>query len=159
MEKNKKILFALSKPAFEHLLKANNIDDSNVEELKDIAFISIEDPYISINHINKHYFQKDYDNVLNMDFYDIEKSSKVNDYKYNPITEEQAKEIFDFIEKHLNSSFIVHCEAGISRSGAVARFISNYYGYSDAQFKDYIMPNQLLLKLLKKEYKKKYKKI
>jgi predicted protein tyrosine phosphatase len=92
-----------------------------------------------------------------LDFYDIEEKCTENDYEYNPITEEQVHEIFDFIEKHLDCSFIAHCESGISRSGAVARFISNYYGYSDVQFKDYIMPNQLLLKLLKKEYKKIHK--
>lgn len=157
MENKEKILLALSKPGFEHLLKANNIDDSNVDNLKYMAFISIEDPYMSKHSDNKHYFQKDHSNVLNLDFYDIEEKSIENDYEYNPVTEEQAHEIFKFIENHLGCSFIAHCESGISRSGAIVRFISNYYGYNDIQFKDYIMPNQLLFKLLKKEYKKKYK--
>ena len=42
---------------------------------------------------------------------------------YEPMTEEQGKLIADFIRKNWDSSIIVHCRAGISRSAAIVRLL------------------------------------
>lgn len=53
-------------------------------------------------------------------------------------TPEMAKDIIDFIEQTAASGkeLVVHCFAGISRSGAVAKFASEYFG-SNA-FENYV---------------------
>jgi predicted protein tyrosine phosphatase len=55
--------------------------------------------------------------------------------------------------------FIVHCGAGISRSGAVATFINDLYGNSYKEFFNdnrHIQPNFTILRRLRQEYNKKY---
>ena len=65
-----------------------------------------------------------------------------------------AREIIDFI-KQVNSEtepsmLVIHCRAGISRSGAVALFAAVKLGI---EFSDpYIRPNQWMLKILNEEY-------
>lgn len=49
---------------------------------------------------------------------------------YKPIKENQSKSLFEFIqqiEKRGITNVNIHCDAGISRSAAVARFIDDYY--------------------------------
>ena len=45
------------------------------------------------------------------------------------MNEEQADELLAFIKKNYGSDFIVHCDAGISRSVAVGTFLATHYGY------------------------------
>lgn len=42
-----------------------------------------------------------------------------------------VSEIFDAIMDENVKNFYVHCDAGISRSGAVAKFINDYYGLGE----------------------------
>ena len=60
--------------------------------------------------------------------------------------EAHTKEIVDFVTNHKDLDIVVHCEAGISRSPAVAAAICNYINgpRSDAAyFKNYI-PNSFI---------------
>lgn len=69
--------------------------------------------------------------------------------------EEQARQIIEFVNK-INKKdddeyLVVHCDAGISRSGAVGTFINDYLGLDYKQFKDMnrgIRPNQYILDVL-----------
>lgn len=97
---------------------------------KDYAFISIGNVEIEEDVNNDvdlwangptNHWLPDSDNVLNIDFADVDDSGNMK-YK-NAITEEQAKTIVDFIDRNNKSVFIIHCGAGISRSGAVAKYI------------------------------------
>ena len=54
--------------------------------------------------------------VLELKFWDIEEQIG----NYEPISDKQSKEIFDFISKHKDSKFLIHCHAGMSRSAGVA---------------------------------------
>jgi len=70
---------------------------------------------------------EEFKDTLFIDFWDIEESS--GDYKI--ITKEQGKTINDFINKNKDSKFLVHCEAGQSRSagvGLAVECIVNYNG-------------------------------
>jgi predicted protein tyrosine phosphatase len=159
---NKKV-FVLSRMEFEGNMRTNNIDEDNVEKYKDLALISITD------NPKNHYFKKDHENVLNMDFDDV--GDKAYDSRaeiekqlgtkleetYRIFHEKDAKKIVDFIEKNEGKTFIIHCEAGISRSGAVGQYMRDFYEWVDKEDFDNrvekkIFPNMLVLRLLKKEY-------
>jgi predicted protein tyrosine phosphatase len=73
-----------------------------------------------------------------------------NGFKPVLFTKEQAKQVVDFIKElqmeSENSDLIIHCDAGISRSGAVAKFTSDFL---KIPFLDpYIRPNTYVLRLL-----------
>lgn len=88
---------------------------------------------------NKKYGIVSITNRGNADFEESEKVKAVRanfgDYDdYNGMTEIQAIEIASFIKDNfLNSDvFIVHCEAGISRSSGIAGAIAKYYFKDDS---------------------------
>ncbi|KAA6341306.1 hypothetical protein EZS27_010893 [termite gut metagenome] len=161
-------IFVLSRFEFEGNMKTNGIDDENVEKYEDLAIISITD------NPKNHLFKKDHDNVLNMTFDDVGEKAYENRHKvkkslklkledfYRIFSEKDAETIVDFIEKNKEKTFIIHCEAGISRSGAVGLFIRDFYDWVDKEdfdnrVKNKIYPNMLVLRLLKKEfYEKNY---
>lgn len=65
--------------------------------------------------------------ALFLKFDDIGPEGKgTNNFPPYPINEKQAKEIVEFIEKWINHgpvNFYIHCDAGVSRSQAVVKFI------------------------------------
>ena len=106
-------------------------------------------------------------NVLRLQFDDI------TDREYNKLpecyilfTKAQAHQILDFAEKlfeHKDDKdapyqLVVHCDAGISRSGAVGLFLNNYFNsYKEDRYRDLcwfydkninIVPNPYVLALL-----------
>lgn len=76
---------------------------------KDLAIITIADT-------NRESIDfSGFENVLSMKFLDLEEDFA----NYKVITDEQGKEIFDFIMNNKDKKFFVNCEAGISRSAGV----------------------------------------
>lgn len=106
------------------------------------------------------------DKVLNLNFDDItdvvkEKDKDGNDVIYKTITQEQADEIIDFIEKNLNKHTIVHCRAGKSRSQGVYRAIMDCYEdyYGECVYNNInpcITPNMEVVRKVKRAYYQKY---
>lgn len=77
---------------------------------------------------DEHYFS-DAENVFNVDFDDItEPTQDCGDFTATCITDEQANKLVDFIAKHHDCDFYIHCNAGKSRSQAVVRFITEWFG-------------------------------
>lgn len=113
---------------FNSIMQANHWDDDNLPD--DIAFISICDPGYEEPELGLfHWFKKDSDSVINLDFYDIESyflpgNGKV---RVNGLSDEQAESLLNFIEKNLGKNFYIHCAAGVSRSQGVAKFITDIY--------------------------------
>lgn len=110
-------------------------------------FISILDPDNSENYF------PDSDNYKTVWFYDLE--YELGDYKI--FNNNIAKELIEFILKNKNkSNCIVHCTAGVARSGAVGKFINNILGEENKKrfrkSNPHISPNRLVLKLLNKNY-------
>lgn len=142
-----------SKLEFDKIMKENGIDNSNVEQ-KDILFISIND---TVGMFSEPYFQNK-ENVLVLHFDDITNDIEVPTLSTNEIkkiiafTEKQAGKIIDFLDKNKDRKLaIVHCAAGISRSGAVGQFINDYFGEDYFKFKKnnpHIHPNPYVLRLL-----------
>jgi len=105
------------------LNEAGNIDKENT------ALICIFDPD-KTEHPEE--LVQGYKDVLQIRFWDVEESF-VN---YRTITPEQGTTIKEFIEKNRSSRFLVHCEAGMSRSAGVGKAIEclkhhkgDRYGY------------------------------
>jgi len=93
---------------------------------------------------------EDAPNVLNLWFNDAE--------EYNPATEtvlfdeDMADSVVRFVEANKDAkAWVLHCTAGISRSGAVGGFIADYLGIYYKDFKidnPQVQPNALVKKLL-----------
>lgn len=64
--------------------------------------------------------------TLRLDFDDV---THDNSGIFFPFSEEQAKLTDDFIHKNDGYDFVIHCDAGYSRSVAVGSYISNFYDY------------------------------
>lgn len=77
----------------------------------------------------------DSDKIIALEFDDVEKTESYPILLFqqfetlNPISDSQAKELKEFIEKNKHLNIVVHCLMGISRSQAVARYISETYGH------------------------------
>ena len=108
-------IYIFSQRQFNSVMSDMGWNDSTIDLINDTAIISICNTDGSMVHL----FKYNHDNVLNLDFDDVEYD--VPEMGIVAITPRQAKLIVDFFEKHIDAkNFIVHCEAGISRSAAVA---------------------------------------
>ena len=80
--------------------------------------------------------------LLQLAFQDIEFQSRSG-----AISPNQAEEILKFVETHKNvDNILVHCEAGTSRSPAIAAAIANIYnkGEDKIWFHEPYIPNKLV---------------
>ena len=99
---------------------------------------------------------------LSMDFWDITDDPdfiaelKISFPKYVLFNKEQANEVVEFLTKLKNDPsddvLICHCDAGISRSGAVATFAAEFFGLDHNSLMLYnpnIHPNAMVLRMLR----------
>ena len=141
----------LSKPEFNSLMVNNKVNDENVEGLENLALISINDTH---GNWAVSWFDSDHPNVLRLWFDDIEhdlETSPTNPHKCKAFSPEQAKQVFDFINENYEKDFIVHCSAGISRSGAVGAFINDFFAWDRLNFEKnnpHILPNPRVRRML-----------
>lgn len=156
----------LSKPEFNKIMSYNSITDDNVENV-DAMFISINSPNRdeliqgAKTSIYSH-FKRHHSNVMIMHFGDYPEEFIQENVDKNPtglFNAYKAKKLYEFIKKNSNKSIaVVHCGAGISRSGAVGTFIYELYGndtWEDFKRLNWkIHPNAYVLKLLREELKK-----
>lgn len=160
MDEKRKVC-VLSKMDFDKYCEGRRLNDMNVEEVgKDYAFISIicekdaNERYIKDRE--EHWFKENHVNVLNLEFDDVENECELRGVSFFPISEKQAKETVEFIERNLDKNFIIHCRAGISRSQAIGQFLlENYDGhFVESEFSNpHILHNKRVMKeLLKAKY-------
>lgn len=133
----------LSKDMFEYWVMPK------IHEYEDTFFISILDPDNPTN------FKEDSDTFITLRFYDLE--YELGDYKI--FDSEIAKELVEFIDKNKDKKTrIVHCTAGVSRSGAIGEFIQRKFGTESMKTfrkrNKHIHPNRLVRKLLNIEWNK-----
>lgn len=145
-----KKVIVIPKYAFDRGLRGNKIDDSNVEQLINKAcFISIND---SLGTPEVPFFSQSHPNVLTLFFDDVDQDIETAHGTVKAMTDEQALEIYEFIEKNKDyENFIIHCTAGISRSGAVGEFVNNFLELDYKKFKEdnpHTHPNGLVLSKL-----------
>jgi len=97
------------------------------------AVISITNPEAKPADIGSGWFD-----ILRVQFHDIDLCKPISAHlradilrKYSPMTEEQATTVVQFVARMFATGgvegFLIHCEAGISRSAAVAKWIADRY--------------------------------
>ncbi len=119
------------------------------------AWISIGEPEIPDSVISNHILDKLPN--LKISFWDT--TEIVHDVlgdAYFPPSEKDAVQIFHFIQENRGKNFIINCKAGISRSGAICKFLEENFDYEWVSVKDKARPNSLLVELLKNEYNQTY---
>lgn len=96
-----------------------------------IAIISITDPEAAYNNFNRD-SQNGIIAILPMKFADVNRGDK------DCITMEQAKKIANFVKRYIEQvdTFLVHCEAGQSRSAGCAAAILKWSTGSDSLIYD-----------------------
>lgn len=84
--------------------------------------------------------------ILRLKFWDLNVAAGGQE----PATREQVKEIYDFIQKYKDHHIMAHCEAGISRSGAIRQFLNDRGWVVHRRLLDHrIHPNVHILNWLK----------
>ena len=104
----------------------------------------------------------DAENLLILYFDDVDEGFP------NAMTPKQAREIVNFVRLEDNRPIIVHCTAGISRSGAVGEVLNWYFNRFEADDSDYrkfeimhpdIVPNAHVRRLLLAELQRNHEKL
>lgn len=139
---NKNIL-AVPKAQFD-----KNVSNEYIKSKSDWVFVSI---------LDEDNTEKKYDtslpNFLQVKMWDIVEDLTSGDKHYKKVSDEELIRVVDFINANSDkSNFVVHCSAGISRSGAVARWIAEKFEVNSKDFyknNPYIQPNLYILKRLK----------
>lgn len=163
------IIKVLSKIEFNRMCEIFSITNDNVEQFKDVFFISINNALTESQETAKSYFDSNKENVLILAFDDVEadvrevnidaksfsKHFKRSDKLLaKAFTKSQAEEIVDFViraKERGATKCIVHCSAGISRSGAVGAFVSDYFEMPYSEFKTanpHVLENRHVSRLL-----------
>ena len=109
-----------------------------------IAIISVTDPEEPIACEN-------HDNVLRLQFHDLDVIwPQLNEVTY--FSNEMADKIVEFVNANNNvDHMVVHCEAGICRSPAIAAAISEYLGIAHVFFRSHI-PNTMVFSMLRTRF-------
>lgn len=127
------------------------------------AFISIcntieGSEFLFVDEIT-HHFKTETPEIINLDFEDVTEPLVM--YRGRPnrgISQEQADRLCEFIERNQNKDFYIHCEAGLSRSQGVVRYILDVYGedheFETLQNNPCRTPNLYVTALLKRAYRK-----
>lgn len=68
---------------------------------------------------------------------------------FDSINDDQARRIVSFIDSNKDKRIVVHCWAGVSRSGAIAKFINEHLGINDASLSAYGLYNHWVFNALK----------
>ena len=137
---------------FWEMREKNSINDETVETYEDTLFISILD---SANWFAKRQFQEDHKNVLTLQFDDVlhdGEPSPTNNIDTRAFDNTDGNKVMKFLDDNQDAEFcVVHCAAGISRSGAIGQFVNDYFGGDYAMFKQrnpQIMPNEMIVMML-----------
>lgn len=90
--------------------------------------------------------------LLRLSFHDIDRAD--TGLKERTISEEDGKSIIEFVERYQGYPIIVHCEAGRSRSAAVAAALDCIYNGDDTRwFNDpWYYPNMLVYRTVINAY-------
>ena len=175
-------IHTLSVADFKHTMQNNDLYDSNIEQRTDLAVISIGNSFedgdpddIFSNGPSSRWFRHQHKNVLNLTFDDItapEQWQMMSQFAKQPVCssdsdencisgndcvlfdEEMAHQLVEFVEENRAvKTWIVHCSAGVSRSGAVSRWLKDCLKFKygiDANNVDgrYAVPNAYVLRVL-----------
>lgn len=109
------------------------------------VMISITDPESSLAKVDA---VQDCVDILRLQFHDVDRD--MNNPVIKMFQPSQAKEILQFVSKWSDSVglFVVHCEAGISRSAGVAAALTKCCGDNDSEFFQRFHPNRYVYSMI-----------
>ena len=145
-------VYIFSQKQFNKIMEDMSWRDDTIDMITDTAIVSI----CNTDRSMIHWFADKHNNVLNLDFDDV--LSTDEEAGIFALNDEQAKILVDFFEEHIDvQNFIVHCEAGISRSAAVAVCFVDFLhmnGKRDITLHENyaFSPNPLVERLLHREF-------
>ena len=143
-------------------------NDSNIEE-KDVLIVSINNFYNPGLFMDRYgvssHFKRQHPNVMIMHFGDFSEewvNKVIHEGPTGIFNEYKAHKVYEFIKANKEKGeAILHCSAGISRSGAIGAFINDLYGEDHQTFmfrNPRIEPNSYMTKMLYRElYRENYK--
>lgn len=76
------------------------------------------------------------------------------DPEYKLFTTQDAQNILNFVNKYPNSNIVVHCNAGVSRTGTLVKFLASHYDYQITGQQNFAT-NPLINDLLQQVYERK----
>ena len=138
-------------------MKDKGVTPANVETLKDAFLISIQNDTGDKDY--KPTFTESLKNVHVVAFSDVEQDTPTKligtdeTVVAKAMTPQQAQDMYAFIKKHRHrKTCLIHCTAGVARSGAVGAFVAELMGVNYFDFKranPNVQPNVHVLKLLR----------
>lgn len=159
-------ILVFSHSDFDKICSKNKWNDNNVEALDKYAFVSIigtkESQEKYLKEEETHYFKENHINVINLEFDDVGSDDFIYDnIHFKGISDEQATELFKFIDLNKGKTFFIHCRAGKSRSQGVCRYIldmyKDYYTEKDINTKNpCLTPNYHTVSKLKRMFYKNF---
>lgn len=159
-------IIVFNKREFNNFMTYSQINDENVES-QDMFIVSINEFYkkdtlFADKYTTKSHFKRQHSNVMIEHFGDyhedyIKRQTPHGTFGF--FTEYKAKKLYEFIKRNKDKSLaIIHCGAGVSRSGAVGTFIFDLYGtITWDQFvrkNPRVVANEHILRLLIEQYNK-----
>lgn len=151
-------IIVLSRALFNEYLTRKGVTLDNVEQQEKIFFISIHNQEDTVPP----FFASDKSNVINLTFSDLEEDKELpvigenRTELFKAMTSEQASALYKFIKANKDKeAVLIHCTAGVARSGAVGVFINDFMGGDYLEFKrnnPHIQPNPHVYNLLRKEW-------
>lgn len=116
--RNKFNIYTCSNNLIKGIVSRREIENFSIDNFKQLnknentVLISITDP--KSKKLSK-FILDQFEEKISIQFWDIEEDFA----QYKIISQKQGREIFDFINKNRDKNFLIHCEAGISRSAGV----------------------------------------
>lgn len=110
--------------------------DLSLEYRKNMVLISITEPESSTLYPDttlstlSPIYVSGYHDVLEMKFWDVEEPIG----NYHPLSDEQGKELRDFILKNKDKRFLIHCKAGQSRSAGVGLAVECLVNFNGSRY-------------------------
>lgn len=137
------------------ILYCNRIIAEGTNPQDNVLLISIRHPGQKVA------LQEGWNNILKLEFDDVTDDKIIilggngKEIKIVPFNQEMAKKVLDTVDNIRDNvnTIMIHCEAGISRSAAVARFLSEKYNVPIIFPKDHKndLPNIFVYNLLRGE--------
>ena len=128
--------------------KVTNI---SANQANDIVNLPANTVLISINEEYENLYELQMDRkderILTVKFSDVTGNYKLLDGTiYHPISDETVLKILDFINIHKGKDILIHCAAGVSRSGAIALYLHLFHDYElKTRFWELSKPNPFVL--------------
>lgn len=139
-----------------HVSRASMIKYLKSDNIENTLIISVNDTENEVHEIQNLFNKNNNKNNNKLLTLQILDTNEIEGF-----TLQSAKDIFSNVEYAFNHklNIVVHCWAGISRSAAIAKVISDFYGVNVHTYENYRIHNKNLYNSIEKIFLQKFKKV